>query len=335
MVVGSTIAGTVLLAPLSSTAGAATAPTKSPGQVASATVSPHLINAPFSIRLEDQLLAYLGYLPVKFTPYVKKTVVKKKRPPSTTTTSTTTSTTSTTTTTPSSTSTTTPVTTTTVKPVTTSTVKPVTTTTVRPVKKKQVKALNWTQVFKGTFTWRFSAFAKILGPQFQVGTDNAVLHGALMHFQDVHGLPTYGNMDTPTWQTLLKAVVTKQFDPTPYNYVVVTQGLPQHLDLYINGRHTYTSLVNTGIGVAPTSNGTYPVYLRYSVTTMSGTNPNGTKYHDTGIPWTSYFHGGDALHGFLRGSYGSPQSLGCVEMPFANAGIVWPNTPIGTLVTVR
>ena len=46
-------------------------------------------------------------------------------------------------------------------------------------------------------------------------------------------------------------------------------------------------------------------------------------------------HGGEALHGYIRASYGFPQSLGCVEMPFATAGQVWPHTPIGTLVTVR
>ncbi|MDA8266803.1 MAG: L,D-transpeptidase, partial [Actinomycetota bacterium] len=77
------------------------------------------------------------------------------------------------------------------------------------------------------------------------------------------------------------------------------------------------------------------VYLRYQVTTMSGTNPNGTTYHDTGIPWVSYFNGGDALHGFVRAQYGFPQSNGCVEMPPANAAVVWPYTPIGTLVTVQ
>jgi hypothetical protein len=68
---------------------------------------------------------------------------------------------------------------------------------------------------------------------------------------------------------------------------------------------------------------------------MSGMNPNGSHYSDPGIPWISYFNGGDALHGFIRYSYGYPQSLGCVEMPFASAATVWPHTPIGTLVTVR
>ena len=68
--------------------------------------------------------------------------------------------------------------------------------------------------------------------------------------------------------------------------------------------------------------------------TMSGTNPDGSHYSDPGIPWISYFNGGDALHGFVRASYGFPQSDGCVEMPITTAGRVYPYTPIGTIVNV-
>ncbi len=68
---------------------------------------------------------------------------------------------------------------------------------------------------------------------------------------------------------------------------------------------------------------------------MTGTNPDGSHYVDPGIPWVSYFNGGDALHGFVRGSYGFPQSDGCVEMPPSNAEVVFPLTPLGTLVTVQ
>ena len=93
-------------------------------------------------------------------------------------------------------------------------------------------------------------------------------------------------------------------------------------------------LVNTGISVAPTALGTYAVYEHLTVTTMSGINPDGTPYSDPGIPWVSYFNGGDALHGFIRGSYGWPQSLGCVEMPYSEAAQVWPYTPLGTIVQV-
>jgi lipoprotein-anchoring transpeptidase ErfK/SrfK len=68
---------------------------------------------------------------------------------------------------------------------------------------------------------------------------------------------------------------------------------------------------------------------------MSGTNPDGSHYVDPGIKWVSYFNGGDALHGYVRASYGFPQSDGCVEMPIANAAQVFPLTPLGTLVTVQ
>jgi lipoprotein-anchoring transpeptidase ErfK/SrfK len=68
---------------------------------------------------------------------------------------------------------------------------------------------------------------------------------------------------------------------------------------------------------------------------MSGTNPDGSHYVDPGIQWVSYFNGGDALHGFVRASYGFPQSDGCVEMPVAHAAVVFPLTPLGTLVTVQ
>ena len=275
----------------------------------------------FSIRLEDQLLATLRYLPVTFVP-----TTSTRRTPAPTTTSTTSTTTTTTSTVP-STSTTTPASTTTSVPVTT-------TTHPKPKPKPKPKPISPTALRKGRFVWRYP---KIVGPlrsQWSVGTNNVVLRGALMNFQAVHGLSWNTGMTAQTWQLILQAATTHRYDPNPYGYVVVSQGSPEELKLYVNGRHVYTSLVNTGISVAPTSNGTYPVYLRYTVTTMSGTNPNGTHYSDPGIPWTSYFNGGDALHGFIRGGYGYPQSLGCVEMPFANAKRVWPFTPIGTLVSV-
>ena len=76
------------------------------------------------------------------------------------------------------------------------------------------------------------------------------------------------------------------------------------------------------------------MYLRYTSTTMSGTNPDGSHYDDPGVPWVSYFNGGDAVHGFLRGSYGSPQSLGCVELPYSTAQGAYDLMNYGTLVTV-
>ena len=61
------------------------------------------------------------------------------------------------------------------------------------------------------------------------------------------------------------------------------------------------------------------------------------EHHDTdpGIRYISCFNHGDAIHAFTRSSFGTPQSLGCVELPLAAAAKVWPYTPIGTLVTVE
>lgn len=156
-----------------------------------------------------------------------------------------------------------------------------------------------------------------------------------MRFQSVRGFPTTGQMSGTTWQALTSAVVKGQRDPMSYNFVYVSKTLPETMKLYENGKLAETSLVNTGVSDAPTQNGTFPVYLRYTTTTMSGTLPDGATYSDSGIPWVSYFHGGDALHGFIRASYGYPQSLGCVEMPFTDAAGLWPHTPIGTLVSVQ
>lgn len=298
----------------------------------------HLTNVPFSIRLEDQILAVLRYLPVVFHPTVRaKRPVAPKAPTTTTTRPPTATTTTTrpvtTTTSPAGATTTVPVTTTTLP--TTTTTHPVTTTTRRTIRISVAKVASPTSLQSGRFSWRFAPLASELRAQWRVGTLNVVLRGALMRFQSVVNLPTTGNMDTPTWTLLLRAALAHHYDPTSYNYVVVSQKVPQTLRLFVNGRLVYTTLVNTGIALSPTSNGTFPVYLRYVTTTMSGTNPDGSHYHDTGIPWVSYFNGGDGLHGFIRASYGYPQSLGCVEMPFSHAGIVWPRTPIGTLVTVQ
>ncbi|HUV57638.1 MAG TPA: L,D-transpeptidase family protein [Acidimicrobiales bacterium] len=191
------------------------------------------------------------------------------------------------------------------------------------------------QSVSGHFTWKYADLPTRLSSQWSLGSDNVILHGALMDFQNVNQLPVTGVPDAATWSALIAAVQGNKVNPGTYNYVDVSMSSPETLTLYVAGHSKFHALVNTGISVSPTATGTYPVYLRYTSQTMSGTNPDGTHYSDPGIPWISYFNGGDALHGFIRSSYGWPQSLGCVEMPFASAKIVWPYTPLGTLVTVH
>jgi len=192
-----------------------------------------------------------------------------------------------------------------------------------------------TAVQRGTFIWRWSNQPAGLTSLWQPSVFTVITRGALMAFESDHNFVTDGVASPQVWDALLHAVATHQSSKQGYGYVDVNQALPETLTLYVNGSAIYHTLVNTGISSRPTAFGTYPVYVRYITTTMTGTNPDGSHYSDPGIPWVSYFNGGDALHGYIRGSYGWPQSLGCVEMPFANAHAVFPYTPIGTLVTVR
>ncbi len=189
------------------------------------------------------------------------------------------------------------------------------------------------QAQEGAFTWR-STEPATLTSQWTVGTANQITKGAVMAFESHHNMTTDGQAGPAVWQQLLADASSGAMDPNPYNYVYVSQTLPETTTVYSNGAAVYTTRANTGVPGATTAPGTFPVYIRYTVTTMRGTNPDGSKYVDPGIPWVSYFNGGDALHGFVRSSYGYPQSDGCVEMPPANAAVVFPLTPIGTLVTV-
>jgi lipoprotein-anchoring transpeptidase ErfK/SrfK len=160
--------------------------------------------------------------------------------------------------------------------------------------------------------------------------------GAVMTFENQQHMTTDGLAGPKVWQALLQAAAANQADDFGhYDWVDVSTSRPESATVWRDGVVAYSTRANTGIQAAPTELGTWPVYVRYTSTTMSGTNPDGSKYRDPGVPWVSYFHGGDALHGFIRPSYGSPQSLGCVELPPANAAVVYPYTPIGTLVTVE
>jgi hypothetical protein len=188
----------------------------------------------------------------------------------------------------------------------------------------------------GSFAWRWTTMPRSFTSLWSPGQPNTITQGAVMVFESQHNMPTDGIAGPKVGQALLQAAVADQVDSYGhYDWVDVSETIPEHATVWRDGQVAYTTRANTGIAAAPTEQGTWPVYVRYVSTTMRGTNPDGSKYADPGVPWVSYFHGGDALHGFDRYSYGFPQSLGCVEMPPANAEVVFPYTPIGTLVTVE
>ena len=185
----------------------------------------------------------------------------------------------------------------------------------------------------GSFNWRYPNVPDALRSMWSPGTSGAMTRGAVMAFENDHGITPDGDAGPTVWKSLIQAAVTGHKSSFGYTFVNVNES-SQELNLWHNGNTVLTTPVNTGIASAPTATGTYPVYEHEASGTMSGTNPDGSHYNDPGIPWISYFNGGDALHGFTRAQYGSPQSLGCVEMPLDTAGKVFPYTPVGTLVHV-
>ncbi len=162
-----------------------------------------------------------------------------------------------------------------------------------------------------------------------------ITKAAVEAFETQNGLGVDGLAGPAVWTALINDSINNKVSATPYVYVLVNKVLPQNLTLWNNGVAQLVGIpVNTGAPGADTVDGTYAVFEHVRFSEMKGTNPDGSTYDDPNVPYASYFNGGDALHGFVRSSYGSPQSNGCVEMTYANAAQVWPLTPIGTLVTV-
>jgi peptidoglycan hydrolase-like protein with peptidoglycan-binding domain len=186
----------------------------------------------------------------------------------------------------------------------------------------------------GSFDWRWHNIPAALHSMWSPGTFGEMTKGAIMAFQNDHGITPDGDAGPTTWKALLAAKVAGHASTFGYTFVQVSEGSPESQSTWHNGKVVVSGAVNTGIPQAPTAKGVFAVFEHAPSVTMSGTNPDGSHYSDPGVPWVSYFNGGDALHGFLRGSYGSAQSLGCVEMPYSEAHDVYQYTPIGTLVSV-
>jgi peptidoglycan hydrolase-like protein with peptidoglycan-binding domain len=186
----------------------------------------------------------------------------------------------------------------------------------------------------GHFAWRYSDTPTTLRHDWSAGQAGDVLRGAIIAFQHQQGLPVDGSVGEHTWHALMKADLADNVDPDRYSFVSANLDLPQTLSVWVNGRTVLTSPVNGGVAGAPTPLGTFPVYERLTTTTMSGTNPDGSHYSDPGVKWVNYFSGGSAVHGFPRASYGSPQSVGCLELPIPTAEKVFGMIDYGTLVHV-
>jgi lipoprotein-anchoring transpeptidase ErfK/SrfK len=186
---------------------------------------------------------------------------------------------------------------------------------------------------QGSFTWQ-SGYPTELQRFWDNGAlSGLIMQGAVMAFEADHGLALDGVVGPQVWTAVLKAVAANQTDTHGYTYAIASESNPETLTIWHNGHIVLHTLANTGIQAAPTSLGTAPVYLRYYYQVMKGKNPDGSKYADP-VWYVSYFRSGEAVHYFSRGSYGWPQSLGCVELPYSDAKAAYPYLTYGSLVTV-
>jgi hypothetical protein len=186
----------------------------------------------------------------------------------------------------------------------------------------------------GQFAWK-SGYPSQLKEFWHGGsTSGLILSGAVMAFEENNGLGVDGIAGPQVWGSLLHDVATNKANTNGYTYAIASENNPETLTIWHNGQQVFRSVANTGIPQAPTTLGTAPVYLKYYTQIMRGKNPDGTKYADR-VYYVSYFRNGEAVHYYDRASYGFPQSLGCVELPWSAAKTAWPYLTYGSLVTVQ
>jgi Bacterial Ig-like domain/L,D-transpeptidase catalytic domain len=184
----------------------------------------------------------------------------------------------------------------------------------------------------GSFTWNHGYPAE-LRSQWRANRQNSLVLGAVMAFRAQHHMAMTATTGLQFWHKLFAAAQAGRRNAVGYTYALASKASPETLTIWHNGHVVLRSLANTGIPVAPTADGTFPVYLRYRFQIMRGTNPDGSHYADP-VSFVAYFDGGDAVHYFPRGAYGFEQSLGCVELPYDAAEHAWPFLTYGSLVTV-
>jgi hypothetical protein len=172
-------------------------------------------------------------------------------------------------------------------------------------------------------------------PPVQMGRLDETTRGAIEIYQADRHLSVTGAPDRETWESLLYDLTVDRRDPQAYTWVSVSESLPETLQVHEGDRVVLSTLANTGVSGAETEQGIFPIYARYVSTSMSGEDPDGTKYDVPDVPWVNYFNGGDAVHGYPRASYGSPQSNGCVELPIETARRVFGMLALGDIVWVR
>ena len=131
----------------------------------------------------------------------------------------------------------------------------------------------------GTFAFQ-AGYPAAWPAMWTAGQPNVLLNGAVYAFEHNHGMLLNADLTPALWTALFKAAQVNDQNTAGYTYALASKTLPESLTIWHNGTEVFHSLANTGIPVAQTANGTFPVYQKFRFQIMRGTNPDGSSYSD-------------------------------------------------------
>ncbi len=96
-------------------------------------------------------------------------------------------------------------------------------------------------------------------------------------FQADNGLEATGEPNEATWKALFDATIHNRRTHT-HTFVTVSETIPETLKVHRGSHVVLTTPVNTGVPGAESAQGTFAIFSRFTSTTMTGTNPDGSKH---------------------------------------------------------
>ncbi|NJP06562.1 MAG: L,D-transpeptidase [Chloroflexaceae bacterium] len=148
-------------------------------------------------------------------------------------------------------------------------------------------------------------------------------------------------IDTSDSTTAAEEWVEPYQQPSP----LWSSGGNKHIEISIGGQWLYAyedgllvfdAPISTGRDGFNTPMGSYSIYAKVPVETMSGTL-GGEYYYVPNVPSVMYINGGVAMHGtYWHSQFGTGvrMSHGCVNLPMASASWLYGWAPVGTPVLV-
>ena len=188
----------------------------------------------------------------------------------------------------------------------------------------------------GTFSWRWAGLPAELTSQWTQGTMNEITKAAVEAFETQNGIGVDGIAGPTVWTSLINDVINDKPDATPYVYVLVNKVVPQSLTLWNNGVAQYVGIpINSG---APGRRHDGRHLRRVRARALLGHEGDQRRRLDLRRPQRPLcqlfqrWRRAARLHPVLLRV---PPEQRLRRMSYADAAVVWPLTPIGTLVTVE